>query len=94
MDHSLAGEWVHQKIDAAAQSELLPVEAARAQPNDESLGVVCEPGTVVAASAARVRRAVGLDATRAMLDQARASSRTKSRQCRMATGRCLPAAIR
>jgi hypothetical protein len=36
MDHSLAGEWVHQKIDAAAQSELLPVEAARAQPNDES----------------------------------------------------------
>jgi hypothetical protein len=41
-----------------------------------------------------VRRAVGLDATRAMLDQARASSRTKSRQCRMATGRCLPAAIR
>jgi hypothetical protein len=72
MDHSLAGEWVHQKIDAAAQSELLPVEAARAQPNDESLDVVCEPGTVVAASAARARRTVGLDATSAMLDQARA----------------------
>ena len=72
VEFDIAGEWVHHTIDAAAQGELLPVEAARAQPNDELLDVVCEPGTVVAASAARVRRAVGLDATSAMLDQARA----------------------
>jgi len=51
---------------------MLLVDAARAQPSDESLDVACGPGTVVAAFAARVRRAVGLDATGAMLDQARA----------------------
>jgi len=72
VEFDIAGEWVHHTIDAAAQGELLPVEAARAQPNDESRDVACGPGTVVAASAARVRRAVGLDATSAMLDQARA----------------------
>ncbi len=49
----IAGEWVHHTIDAAAQGELLPVEAARAQPNDESRDVACGPGTVVAAFAAR-----------------------------------------
>jgi SAM-dependent methyltransferase len=51
---------------------MLLVDAARAKPADESLDVACGPGTVVAAFAARVRRAVGLDATGAMLDQARA----------------------
>jgi SAM-dependent methyltransferase len=36
-----------------------------------SLDVACGPGSVVAAFARRVRRAVGLDATAKMLDQAR-----------------------
>ncbi|MGH6795803.1 MAG: class I SAM-dependent methyltransferase, partial [Methylocella sp.] len=51
---------------------LLLVDCARPKPSDESLDVACGPGTVVAAFAGRVRRAVGLDATEAMLDQARA----------------------
>ena len=42
---------------------MLLMDAARAKPADESLDVACGPGTVVAAFAARVRRAVGLDAT-------------------------------
>ena len=49
----ITGEGVHQKIDAAAQGELVLVEAARAQPSEESLDVACGPGTVVAAFAAR-----------------------------------------
>jgi SAM-dependent methyltransferase len=48
------------------------VEATAPKPDDESLDVACGPGTVAAAFAARVRRAVGLDTTDAMLDQARA----------------------
>jgi ubiquinone/menaquinone biosynthesis C-methylase UbiE len=50
---------------------LLLVDCARPQPGDESLDVACGPGTIVAAFASRVRRAAGLDATSAMLDQAR-----------------------
>jgi ubiquinone/menaquinone biosynthesis C-methylase UbiE len=48
------------------------VDAAEPRSDDESLDVACGPGTVVAAFATRVRRAVGLDTTDAMLDQARA----------------------
>ncbi|MGH6850416.1 MAG: class I SAM-dependent methyltransferase [Methylocella sp.] len=51
---------------------MLLVDCARPKSSDESLDVACGPGTVVAAFARRVRRAVGLDATDAMLDQARA----------------------
>ncbi|MGH6836030.1 MAG: class I SAM-dependent methyltransferase [Methylocella sp.] len=51
---------------------MLLVDCARPKPSDESLDVACGPGTVVAAFAGRVRRAVGLDAVDAMLDQARA----------------------
>jgi ubiquinone/menaquinone biosynthesis C-methylase UbiE len=50
----------------------LLVEATAPKPDDESLDVACGPGTVVAAFATRVCRAVGLDTTEAMLDQARA----------------------
>jgi ubiquinone/menaquinone biosynthesis C-methylase UbiE len=49
----------------------LLVDAARPLPTDVSLDVACGPGSVVLAFAARVRRAVGLDATEAMLDEAR-----------------------
>ena len=49
----------------------LLVEAAQPRAGDVALDVACGPGTVVAAFAARVSRAVGLDATEAMLAQAR-----------------------
>ena len=56
--------------DAGALDAL--VQAARPSPGDASLDVACGPGTVVAAFAGHVRHATGLDATEAMLDQARA----------------------
>lgn len=56
--------------DAAAL--VLLVDAAGPRGDQEALDVACGPGSVVAAFACRVRRAVGLDATEAMLDQARA----------------------
>jgi ubiquinone/menaquinone biosynthesis C-methylase UbiE len=62
-----AASSVHHNQDAL---DLL-VGAAGPQPSDVSLDVACGPGSVVAAFAARVRRAEGLDATEAMLEQAR-----------------------
>src|SRR5262245_18470910 len=49
----------------------LVVEAGAPQPHDEVLDIACGPGSVVVAFASRVRRSVGLDATQAMLAQAR-----------------------
>lgn len=49
----------------------LVVEAAEPRPQDQALDVACGPGSVVAALAPRVARVIGLDATEAMLDQAR-----------------------
>ncbi len=49
----------------------LLVEVAEPGPEDATLDVACGPGTVVMAFARVVRRSVGLDATPAMLDQAR-----------------------
>ncbi len=49
----------------------LLVEAGAPQPNDAVLDIACGPGSVVVAFASRVRRSVGLDATEAMLAQAR-----------------------
>lgn len=46
------------------------VEAAEPNAADITLDVACGPGSIVAAFAPRVRRAVGVDATAAMLDQA------------------------
>ena len=59
------------ELHSEAQIRLI-VEATAPKPDDESLDVACGPGTVVAAFATRVRRAVGLDTTDAMLAQARA----------------------
>ena len=59
------------ELHSEAQISLI-VEATAPKPDDESLDVACGPGTVAAAFATRVRRAVGLDTTDAMLDQARA----------------------
>ena len=49
----------------------LLVEAARPRASDVSLDVACGPGSVVVAFARRVRQAAGLDATEAMLEEAR-----------------------
>lgn len=51
--------------------ELL-VQAVSPRPEDTVLDVACGPGTVVAAFAPHVRKVIGLDATEAMLVQARA----------------------
>jgi SAM-dependent methyltransferase len=48
------------------------VDAAQPKPTDRMLDIACGPGTVVAAFAPHVTLGVGLDATDAMLDQARA----------------------
>src|SRR6185437_3175655 len=49
----------------------LLVHAAKPQPSDVTLDVACGPGSVVLALAGRVAQAAGLDATEAMLDEAR-----------------------
>ena len=58
----------------------LMVEAGAPQPSETMLDVACGPGSVVAAYASRVRWATGIDATEAMLDQARALSAQKKLQ--------------
>jgi SAM-dependent methyltransferase len=55
----------------------LLVEAAGPRPEDETLDVACGPGSVVAVFAERVRHAVGLDATEAMLREARDLAKTR-----------------
>jgi len=65
------------ELHDVAQLALI-VEAARPQPDDVALDIACGPGTVVAAFAPLVQRAVGLDATEAMLDQARALARRQN----------------
>ena len=49
----------------------LLVDAAAPKPTDVTLDVACGPGSVVMAFARRVSRAEGLDATEAMLEEAR-----------------------
>ena len=77
-DATIADQFTRQAAQFAAsavhhnQAALdLLVEAARTRPEDLSLDVACGPGSVVAAFARRVRRAEGLDATEAMLEEAR-----------------------
>jgi SAM-dependent methyltransferase len=74
----IADQFTRQAAGFAAAPALhnraaldLLVEAARPLATDMSLDVACGPGSVVVAFARRVRRAVGLDATEAMLEQAR-----------------------
>lgn len=47
------------------------VDAVAPQPSDRAIDLACGPGSVACALAARVARAVGVDATQAMLDEAR-----------------------
>ena len=77
-DSIIADQFTRQAAQFAAsamhhnQAALdLLVEAASPRPADVSLDVACGPGSVVVAFARRVRRAEGLDATEAMLEEAR-----------------------
>jgi SAM-dependent methyltransferase len=74
----IADQFTRQAAQFAASPSLhnqaaldLLVEAASPRADDVSLDVACGPGSVVCAFARRLRRAVGLDATEAMLDEAR-----------------------
>lgn len=59
-------------------AQLTPlIDAAQPQPQEAMIDLACGPGTVVAAFAPHVRRAVGIDATEAMLDEARRIAREK-----------------
>jgi SAM-dependent methyltransferase len=77
-DATVIDQFTRQAADFAAAPALhkqaaldLLVEAARPRATDVSLDVACGPGSVVVAFARRVRQAVGIDATEAMLDEAR-----------------------
>jgi len=77
-DATIADQFTRQAAQFAAsamhhnQAALdVLVNAARPWPEDRALDVACGPGSVVAAFARRVRRAEGLDATEAMLEEAR-----------------------
>ena len=53
------------------------IDAAQPQSHEAMIDLACGPGTVVTAFAPLVRRAVGVDATEAMLDEARRLAREK-----------------
>jgi ubiquinone/menaquinone biosynthesis C-methylase UbiE len=55
----------------------LMVEAGSPQLSDRLLDVACGPGSIVAAFSPRVHEAVGLDATEAMLEQAKRLSESR-----------------
>ena len=60
------------------EAQLTPlIDAARPQSHETMIDLACGPGTVVAAFAPLVRRAVGVDATEAMLDEARRLAKEK-----------------
>jgi ubiquinone/menaquinone biosynthesis C-methylase UbiE len=64
------------ELHGGAQLQPL-IDAAQPQPHETMIDLACGPGTVVAAFAPLVRRAVGLDATEAMLEEARRFAREK-----------------
>jgi SAM-dependent methyltransferase len=75
---SIADQFTRQAADFAAAPALhnqaaldLLVEAARPLATDVSVDVACGHGSVVVAFARHVRQAAGLDATEAMLEEAR-----------------------
>jgi len=77
-DATIADQFTRQASQFAASPALhneaalaLLVEAERPRADDITLDVACGPGTVVIAFARRVRRAEGVDATEAMLAEAR-----------------------
>lgn len=78
-DRAIQDQFTRQASGFAGARELhaddvvaLVVAAARPQPNDQAIDLACGPGSVACAMAKRVRHVVGLDATAAMLEKARA----------------------
>ncbi len=64
----------------SAEALALLVDAAHPGPDHTTLDIACGPGSVVVAMAKRARHATGLDATQAMLDQARALAEAEGRK--------------
>lgn len=78
---TIKDQFTRQASDFSAAPELhndavlaLMVKAAKPRHTDRAIDVACGPGTVVAAFSPIVARALGLDATQAMLDEAKALS--------------------
>ena len=83
-DDAIRDQFTRQAAGFAAAPELhndaihsLMIEAAQPRASDRLLDVACGPGTVVAAFAPQVAHATGVDATPAMLEQARALQAAK-----------------
>lgn len=83
-DAAIRDQFTRQAAMFAAAPELhndaihrLMIEAAQPCSSDRLLDIACGPGTVVAAFAPLVAAAVGVDATPAMLEQARALEAAK-----------------
>jgi SAM-dependent methyltransferase len=77
----IADQFTRQAVGFAALPQLhndavvgLLVEAAHPNPNDFVVDLACGPGSVVLAFAPHAARVEGLDATDAMLDQARSAT--------------------
>lgn len=77
-DDIIVDQFTRQAAGFAAGPELhagevlnLIIDAARPGPEDRAIDLACGPGSVVCAMAERAAHVVGLDATAAMLDQAR-----------------------
>ena len=76
---AIRDQFTRQAAGFAAAPELhneaihaLMIDAAQPRASDRMLDIACGPGTVVAAFAPHVARAIGVDTTPAMLTQARA----------------------
>ncbi len=83
-DAAIRDQFTRQAAVFAAGPELhndaihkLMIDAAHPQLSDRLLDVACGPGSVVAAFAPLVAAAIGVDATPAMLEQARALQASK-----------------
>ncbi len=86
-DALIRDQFTRQAENFAALPELhgpealaLLLDAASPAAQHLTLDVACGPGSVVVAMAKRVRHATGLDATQAMLDQARALAAAEGAQ--------------
>jgi ubiquinone/menaquinone biosynthesis C-methylase UbiE len=64
----------------SAEALAMLVTAANPGPEHTTLDIACGPGSVVVAMSKRARHATGLDATAAMLDQARALAAAEGRE--------------
>jgi len=84
-DHMIVDQFTRQASSFADSPELhaddvlkLIVDAANLDHNDRAIDLACGPGSVACALAERAAHVVGLDATAAMLSQARALAASRS----------------